>query len=174
MNIEIFGTGCANCARLERNVREVVAKLGIQADIFKIEDFETLIRRGITATPGLVIDDVIVSLGRVPQVAEIEEMIENVKKDAAPRPSFEINVINPTCGCETTGTMLFPCSGGSNVGQISNDVAKMLISEGIGKFSCLAGIGAHSENFIKAAKKAQKVVAIDGCGSKCALKTLQH
>ena len=73
--IEIFGTGCDNCQRLETKVRSAIKLLGIDADIEKIEDFETIIRRDISKTPGLAIDGKIVSLGRVPSVEEIIEMI---------------------------------------------------------------------------------------------------
>lgn len=47
------------------------------------------------------------------------------------------------CLCEPTEILLFPCSGGANVGQIANEVAVSLTREGIGKLFCLAGIGGH-------------------------------
>jgi len=73
-----------------------------------------------------------------------------------------------------TGTMICPCSTGSNVGQISNEAAKIPVDKGLGKIPCLAGIGAHGKGFIDSVTRAQKVVVIDGCGVQCALKTLQH
>lgn len=171
--VEVFGTGCANCKQVEENARKAGVKLGIDLEVVKVDDFETFIRRGITATPGMAINGEIVSLGRVPPVDEIVEMLTSSgekKKLNVP----EINVINPTCGCETKGTMIFPCSGGSNVGQMSNEVAKLLVDHGVGKFSCLAGIGAHKEGFISSAKAAGTVVAIDGCVTRCASRTLEH
>jgi small redox-active disulfide protein 2 len=75
VKIEVFGTGCVNCARLEAKARTAAEQLGIKADFVKIDDFETFIRRGITATPGVAINGVIVSQGRVPTVDEIVEML---------------------------------------------------------------------------------------------------
>jgi small redox-active disulfide protein 2 len=172
--IEIFGIGCENCQRLEVKVRAAVKKLGIEADIKKIEDFETIIRKGITKTPGLAIDGRIVSLGRVPSVEEIIDMINSKDGDGITSSDAMINIINPECGCSTKGTMIYPCSGGSNVGQISNEAAKVLVTSKVGKFACLAGVGSHGEGFISSAKKAGKIVVIDGCATRCAFKILQQ
>lgn len=75
MKIEIFGIGCGNCTLLETRTRKAVERLGIKAEILKVEDFETFIRRGITETPGMAIDGEIVSTGRVPTLEEINELL---------------------------------------------------------------------------------------------------
>jgi small redox-active disulfide protein 2 len=77
--IEVLGTGCAKCKRLEKNVREAVATLGPGFDIVKVEDFRDIASRGIMLTPGLVIDGEIKAVGRVPGVDEIKEMILSMK-----------------------------------------------------------------------------------------------
>ena len=174
MIIEVFGTGCSNCEWLMKNAHTAVDELGIEAQIIKVDDFEMLIRKGITMTPGLVIDGEIRSMGRVPSVEEIKEMLQIAGKDKGVQPATDIKVINPTCGCSSTGTVFYPCSGGSSVGQISNEAAKSLVEGGLGKFSCLAGVGSHGEGFISTAKKANRVVSLDGCAAKCAYKTLKH
>lgn len=71
--IEILGTGCAKCKRLEKNVREAVEGMGVE--VVKIDDFDEIIKRGIMMTPGLVINGEIVAVGRVPGVEEIRGMI---------------------------------------------------------------------------------------------------
>ena len=53
------------------------------------------------------------------------------------------------CLCEPTEILIFPCSGGSNVGQIANEAGVKLTQEGMGKFSCLAGIGGHVSGTIE-------------------------
>jgi uncharacterized metal-binding protein len=78
------------------------------------------------------------------------------------------------CLCESDEVVLFTCSGGSNVGQIANETAKKLSSQGIGGMSCLAGIGGHISGFAEATREVKKVVAIDGCPVHCARKTLEH
>ena len=78
------------------------------------------------------------------------------------------------CLCEADEVLIFTCSGGSNVGQIANETAKKLSSQGIGGMSCLAGIGGHISGFAEATREVKKVVAIDGCPVHCARKTLEH
>ena len=78
------------------------------------------------------------------------------------------------CLCEADKILIFPCSGGSNVGQIANETAKELTSQGIGSMYCLAGIGGHISGFAEATREVKKVVAIDGCLVKCTRKTLEH
>ncbi len=174
MKIEIFGMGCENCKRVEENAKKAVKELGISAEIIKIEDFEALIRKGITATPGLVIDDEIVSLGRIPSVEEIKEILSSSDRVASQPLILTGKGSSPSCGCSSKATMIYACSGGSNVGQTSNEAAKILAARGRGNFACLSGVGAQKESFINNAKKANTIVVIDGCGSKCALKTLER
>ena len=78
------------------------------------------------------------------------------------------------CLCKPTEILIFPCSGGSNVGQIANEAAKNLTTVGYGKMYCLAGIGGHVVGLIESTKGAKKIIAIDGCPVSCAKKTLEH
>jgi uncharacterized metal-binding protein len=83
-------------------------------------------------------------------------------------------MVKEKCLCEADEVLIFPCSGGSNVGQIANETAKRLSSQGLGGMYCLAGIGGHISGFAEAAREVKKVVAIDGCPVHCARKTLKH
>lgn len=64
-------------------------------------------------------------------------------------------------------TMILACSGGSNVGQLSNQAAIELTKEGFGKMFCLAGIGGQLSGFVQSAKDVPSLVAIDGCPVGC-------
>uniref|UniRef100_A0A832EDZ6 Zinc-binding protein n=1 Tax=Desulfacinum infernum TaxID=35837 RepID=A0A832EDZ6_9BACT len=70
--------------------------------------------------------------------------------------------------------MILACSGGSNVGQLSNQAAVELTVEGFGKMFCLAGIGGHLSGFVQSAKDVPAMVAIDGCQVGCAKAILTH
>ena len=77
--------------------------------------------------------------------------------------------------CSDSGQVLiFPCSGGNNCGQITNEVATSLDVLGIGRFYCLAGIGAHIDSMVEFARGARRIVALDGCDVACAKKTIEH
>jgi uncharacterized metal-binding protein len=70
--------------------------------------------------------------------------------------------------------MILACSGGSNVGQLSNQAAVELTREGFGKMFCLAGVGGHLGGFVQSAKDVPQMVAIDGCDIGCAKVILEH
>jgi len=71
VNIKVLGPGCANCTRLEAIVRKVVAARGVEAQIEKVTDYAEIMKWPILATPGLVINDKLVSAGRIPGEAEV-------------------------------------------------------------------------------------------------------
>ena len=82
------------------------------------------------------------------------------------------------CGCSCGGdgkpTIVLACSGSSNVGQLTNELALRMTREGLGKMSCLAGVGAHISGFMVSARDCDRLVVLDGCPQKCAAKTLEH
>lgn len=75
MIIKVLGPGCTNCVRLARATKEAVEALGIEATIEKIEDYPAIMAYGVMSTPGLVIDDKVVSVGRVPTSSQIRELL---------------------------------------------------------------------------------------------------
>jgi len=78
------------------------------------------------------------------------------------------------CMCNETGVLIFPCSGGSDVGELSDRVARKMAKCGQAKMFCLSGIGAHIPGMIESTKAANKLIAIDGCPVSCSKKTLEH
>ncbi|OGH94283.1 MAG: hypothetical protein A2538_01835 [Candidatus Magasanikbacteria bacterium RIFOXYD2_FULL_41_14] len=77
MVIKILGTGCPNCKRLEANAQKAVEELGSDAVIEKITDTGLIMNYGILSTPALVINEQVMSYGRIPDVAEIKTMLTN-------------------------------------------------------------------------------------------------
>lgn len=79
-----------------------------------------------------------------------------------------------TC-CESgSDLMILACSGGSNVGQLSNQAAVELTQEGVGKMFCLAGIGGRLSGFVQSARDVENLVVIDGCPIGCAKAILKN
>ncbi len=79
-----------------------------------------------------------------------------------------------SCECKAEDIILLPCSGGSNCGQIANQVAVSLDVQGVGRLYCLAGIGSHIDGMVESAKGAKRIIALDGCQVACAKKTIEH
>jgi small redox-active disulfide protein 2 len=77
MQIKILGAGCPKCKALEKATRDVVTKLGLEAEIIKVTDMMDIMNYGVAQTPALVIDEKVVVKGRVPSETEIEKLIRN-------------------------------------------------------------------------------------------------
>lgn len=71
LTVKVLGPGCANCKRLEALVYKVVDAQGLEAQVDKIADYVEMMRWPILSTPGLVVNDILVSSGRIPSEAEI-------------------------------------------------------------------------------------------------------
>lgn len=72
MTVKILGSGCANCRKLETVAREAAVAAGVKAEFVKVTDLNDIMDYDILSTPGLVIDDKVVSAGRIPAKAEIQ------------------------------------------------------------------------------------------------------
>ena len=80
------------------------------------------------------------------------------------------------CGCESSAapTLIFPCSGAADVGEIADRVARKLSKDGVGTIFCLAGIGAGLSGFVRSAQAARMNITIDGCPTACSRKVLEN
>jgi small redox-active disulfide protein 2 len=76
LTIKILGSGCANCKRLEAQTRKVVEKLNIDAEIIKVTNHMEILEYPILATPGLVVNEEVLSSGRIPNDTEIENWLK--------------------------------------------------------------------------------------------------
>jgi small redox-active disulfide protein 2 len=69
--IEVLGSGCPSCMKLEANARAAVAEAHVEAEIRHVTDYAEIASRGVMSTPGLVIDGRVVSAGKIPTVPTI-------------------------------------------------------------------------------------------------------
>ncbi len=76
------------------------------------------------------------------------------------------------CSCGQSVTLIFPCSGAADTGEIADRAARSFAKTGCAGMSCLAGVGANISGFVASAKGADRLLVIDGCPVDCALKTL--
>ena len=62
---EVLGTGCKKCEQLEANVREALAQLNLEGEIVQVKDPIAIAQRGVMKTPALIINDQVVTQGKV-------------------------------------------------------------------------------------------------------------
>ena len=75
MKIEILGSGCAKCKKLEANAREAVDRAGISAEVVKVQEMEKILSYGILSTPGLVVDGEVKSTGKLLAPEQIASLL---------------------------------------------------------------------------------------------------
>ncbi|TAH63337.1 MAG: thioredoxin family protein [Gottschalkiaceae bacterium] len=76
MVIKILGSGCRSCVSLKQNTEAALKEIGIDAEIIKVTDFKEIMAYGVMTTPGLVIDEKVVSFGKVLKPNEIAKILE--------------------------------------------------------------------------------------------------
>ena len=79
MQIKVVGTGCRKCKALLAATEEAVKSTGVPADIAYVTDMMKIAETGLLSTPGLIIDNKIVSSGKVLEAQDVAELIEKNK-----------------------------------------------------------------------------------------------
>lgn len=82
LTIKVLGSGCANCKRVEQIVRKVVEEMALEAEIIKVTDYNDITAYNVLSTPGLVINEKVVSSGRIPTPAEVTTWLANALENA--------------------------------------------------------------------------------------------
>jgi len=75
MLIQILGTGCPKCQKLEENARQAASELSLEFHIEKVKELQQIMAFGVMITPALVVDGVVKVAGKVPGVEEIKKIL---------------------------------------------------------------------------------------------------
>ena len=75
MEIKVLGPGCPKCQKLEKNTKDAVAELGLDAQIGKVTDINEIVNYGVFMTPGLVVDGEVKIVGKVASKDEIKKIL---------------------------------------------------------------------------------------------------
>lgn len=78
MVIKVLGSCCGNCAALMANAKVALAELGIEATVEKVSDFAEIAKYGVISIPSLVIDETVVSTGKVLKPKEIMKILGGI------------------------------------------------------------------------------------------------
>ncbi len=73
--IQILGTGCPKCRKLEETVRAAASELGLDCVIEKVTEITEIIEFGVMTTPGLVVDGELKIAGKVPPMEKVKDLI---------------------------------------------------------------------------------------------------
>jgi len=76
LNIKVVGTGCPNCLKLEEICNEVINKNNLEATIEKVTDINEFGELGVMITPGLVVNNKVLSQGKIPVKSTLKNWLE--------------------------------------------------------------------------------------------------
>lgn len=76
ISIKVLGPGCKNCITLEENTRAAVGQMGLDASVEKVTDMAAIAGYGVMSTPGLVVNNKVVSFGKVLKPNDIVKILE--------------------------------------------------------------------------------------------------
>jgi small redox-active disulfide protein 2 len=79
MLIKILGSGCKKCVTLKENTEVALKETGMEAEIIKVMDFKDIMAYGVMTTPALVINEKVISFGKVLKSKEIIKILESYK-----------------------------------------------------------------------------------------------
>lgn len=73
--IQILGGGCAKCQQLYANTEAAAKGMNLEVQMEKVSDLKEIVRLGVMTTPGLVVDGVVKSSGRVLTAEQIKALL---------------------------------------------------------------------------------------------------
>ena len=75
--IKVYGSGCANCKKLEQMCYNALQELQIDASVEKVTDLQEIMKTGILSTPGLEINGKMISSGKLPTQSTLARWIQD-------------------------------------------------------------------------------------------------
>ncbi len=76
--IKVLGAGCASCHKQYENAQEAVKSLGLDAEVEYITDLAKVMEYGVMSVPAVVVNDKVVSMGKVLKATEIENLLHKL------------------------------------------------------------------------------------------------
>lgn len=76
--IKVLGAGCASCHTQYENTKEAVKNLGLNIEVEYITDMQKVMEYGVMSMPALVVNDKVVSMGKVLKTKEIEDLFHKL------------------------------------------------------------------------------------------------
>jgi len=76
LDIKVLGPGCANCIKLENMIKEVVVENNFEASVEKITDNTKFMDYGVMLTPGLVVNEKVLAMGKIPTKSTLDHWLK--------------------------------------------------------------------------------------------------
>ncbi|MCI6956767.1 MAG: thioredoxin family protein [Candidatus Faecousia sp.] len=76
--IKVLGAGCKSCHEQYENAKAAVQALGLKVEVEYITDMEKVMEYGVMSMPAIVVNDQVVSMGKVLKAADVEKLLRGL------------------------------------------------------------------------------------------------
>ena len=73
--IKVLGAGCKSCHEQYENVQAAVQAMGLSSPVEYITDMEKVMAYGVMSMPAIVVNETVVSTGKVLKTADVEKLL---------------------------------------------------------------------------------------------------
>ena len=74
-SIKVLGAGCKSCHKQFENVKKAVEELGLEIEVEYITDMEKVMTFGVMSMPAIVVNEKVVSMGKVLKSVEVIKLL---------------------------------------------------------------------------------------------------
>lgn len=73
--IKVLGAGCKSCHEQYENAKEAVKAMGLSVEVEYVTDMQKVMEYGVMSMPAIVINEKVVSMGKVLKASEVEKLL---------------------------------------------------------------------------------------------------
>lgn len=78
INIKVLGAGCKSCHEQYENAKAAVKAMGLTVEVEYITDMEKVMGYGVMSMPAIVVNEKVVSMGKVLKAADVEKLLHKL------------------------------------------------------------------------------------------------
>ena len=76
--VKVLGAGCKSCHEQYENAKEAVKNMGLDIEVEYITDMQKVMEYGVMSMPALVVNEKVVSMGKVLKATEVEKLFQEL------------------------------------------------------------------------------------------------
>lgn len=76
--MKVLGSGCKSCHELYENSQKAVSDMGLSVEVEYVTDMEKVVSYGVMSTPALVVNEKVVSMGKVLKPVDVEKLLRKL------------------------------------------------------------------------------------------------
>ena len=77
--VKVLGAGCKSCHELYENAKQAVESMGLSVEVEYITDMQKVMEYGVMSMPAIVVNEKVVSMGKVLKAADVEKLLNELK-----------------------------------------------------------------------------------------------